>query len=276
MTDRDCERWIAIVDAEVLGESLSAAEREFEREHQAACPRCRSEASIWSTLRPSRLQVVPSAEDVDEILKLAARDDSGRTPSARGMRVSPRAIAVCSGATLIAAAAGVALWLASSESSFERGASVAAVSEKAPLVAGRYPRSTCNEVASGITLCVAAGSELSSVELAPPHRSFQLDRGHLVASIAAQPPGTSFSVATKDGKVTVVGAELGVEVAANGESWARVHQGKALARAAGAPRETFLAPEQTTHLGTDEIQPVAAAERARDLQLLSLARATEP
>lgn len=281
MTERDCERWIAIADAAVLGEPVSAADREFEREHQSACPRCRGEASTWSSLRPSRLQVVPNAEDVDEILKLAARDPSRSSPRARTVQISPRAVALGTGAALLAAAAATALWLASSEgrlvsnspiaTAVDSAPSAATTSERTPLVAGRQARATCHEVTLGITLCMTAGTELSSVELSPPHRAVQLVHGHVVASVASQPPGTSFSIATKDGKVTAVEAELGVEVSPNGESWARVHRGKAMARSAGAPRETFLAPEQATRLGSDEARPVAAAERARDSELSSLA-----
>lgn len=290
MMHRDCERWSAISDAAVLGEPVSSADRQFELEHQAACPRCRGEASIWASLRPSRLQVVPSEEEVEELLSLVATETFLVNPPPARASLPPRAVAAT--AALFAVAAGLIFWLNTPTDTAEGLKKATAFSytptpkptttaappqqpatvEREPSTAMRarhYAKDTCSEVVAGITLCVAAGSEISSMELLPPHRVVRLVRGRAVASLVPQPSGTSFSIATKDGKVTAVGTKFTVEVGAHGESWARVHHGKVVVRGTRPVGETFLLAGQATRLGSEKIEPVTSPDRVRDLRLLA-------
>jgi FecR protein len=288
MMHRDCVKWSAISDAAVLGEPVSSADREFELEHQATCARCRGEASIWASLRPSRLQLVPSEDEVEEVLSLVSTETYLVEPPAR-VTVGPRALAAT--AALLAMAAGLVLWLKTpGKDAADQGMGATAAAYSPPVTtavrppspsvtqgalptvkARHYATDTCSDVVDGITLCFAAGSEVSSMELLPPHRVVRLVRGRAVASLVPQAPGTSFSIATKDGSVTAVGTQFTVEVGSHGESLARVHHGKVVVRGSRPGAETFLVAGQATRLGSEKIEAVAAPDRSRDVRLLSRA-----
>ncbi len=271
--ERDCERWIAIVDAAVLGDPVPASDREFERDHRAACARCRGEASLWSSLRPSRLQAVPSAEDVDEIVQLFAKEASV-PPGADSPKGSWRVVAMTAGAVLMAAAAGLVLWLTSLDGAVPGRLSPSVVSPGArSLLVGRYAADTCGDAGAGVVLCVFAQSELAELELSPPRRLVRLTRGNAVASVASQPADTSFSLVTERASVTSAEATFSVDVGQHGETAVRVHEGTVQVRAAGSTTATVLGEGQAFVLGAEKIQAVSPRERESDLRLLSNANA---
>jgi ferric-dicitrate binding protein FerR (iron transport regulator) len=289
MTTRDCERWRAICDAGVLGEEVSLAEHEFELQHQASCPHCRAEASLWASLKPNRLHVLPSADEVDEVLRLVPLGPLGTRPDP-SVRPTVRRVAFAATGAALAMAAGFFLWVKTQAAPVavltplppplaavgERPRSESLAREATPSVQPapastpeRFTEDTCRDVVSGITLCVAAGSEIASMDLASPRRIVHLTKGRAIASLVPQPQGTSFSIATKDGSVTAVGTKFTVEVGSNGETLARVHHGKVVVRAPGLVGETFLVAGQGVKMGSEEVAPVSERERARDLRLLS-------
>lgn len=268
MMERDCERWIAIADAAVLGDPVSAAEQEFEREHRAVCARCRGEASLWSSLRPSRLQVVPSAEDVDEIVRLFTKKAPLASPTVAFARSPRRFLVVTAGAALLSAA-GLLFWIKSKESvEPSRLPASAATPATHAFVTGRYSADTCGNAGEGVTLCITAGSEVSDVEFSPPHGIVRLERGRAVASLTSPSHETSLSLVTEHGKVTAVGATFSVELEPHGKTAVRVHEGEVRVSATGSTTETLLGEGQASHLGAEKIETVPKDERERDLRLL--------
>jgi ferric-dicitrate binding protein FerR (iron transport regulator) len=271
VTDRDCDRWIAIADAAAVGEPVSAAERQFEREHRAVCPQCRSEASLWSSLRPSRLQAVPREEDVDEIVRLFA-SKAPVEPSTTASW-SPRAVAFAFavGAALLTAAASFVLWgeMDGGNGGPSRLPSSAAPPATLAFSTGHYAADTCGDAGAGITLCVSAGSYITKLELSTPQHRVSLARGHALASVVSPLSGESLSIVTEQGQVTTAGAQFSVEVGPEGKTRVRVHRGKVTSRAAGSKTETLLAEGQSAHLGAANVGPVSEQDRARDFRLLS-------
>jgi FecR protein len=252
VTDRDCDRWIAIADAAAVGEPVSAAERQFEREHRAVCPQCRSEASLWSSLRPSRLQAVEASTTASW---------------------SPRAVAFAFavGAALLTAAASFVLWgeMDGGNGGPSRLPSSAAPPATLAFSTGHYAADTCGDAGAGITLCVSAGSYITKLELSTPQHRVSLARGHALASVVSPLSGESLSIVTEQGQVTTAGAQFSVEVGPEGKTRVRVHRGKVTSRAAGSKTETLLAEGQSAHLGAANVGPVSEQDRARDFRLLS-------
>jgi len=289
MTDRECQKWISITDATAMGELVTELERVFEVLHRASCARCRAEAAIWSSLRPSPVHALPSALEVDEILAqlpnapLGSEDRSSVTPL-------PLRRVLGAGMASLALVAGLLLWLkmharpievtqalptavataqlTAPGSHSDRRSSVPATALNA--AADHFPDDACRNVVTGITLCMAAGSEISGLELSSPQRIVRLSRGRAIASLVPQPAGSSFTLATKDGSVTSSGTKVAVEVGSAGGTTVRVHQGQVMVRAAGAVGERLLVAGQAALMGSENVRSVDAGDRERDLKLLSL------
>jgi ferric-dicitrate binding protein FerR (iron transport regulator) len=223
------------------------------------------------------LQAVPSADEVDEIVQLFAKEASVAPPRAESPKGSRRVVAMTAGAVLMAAAAGLVFWLKSLDGAVPGPLSPSAVAPGAhSLLIGRYAADTCGDAGAGVVLCVLARSELAELELSPPRRLVRLTRGTAVASVASQPADTSFSLVTERAHVTSAGATFSVDVGEQGETAVRVHEGTVQVRAAGSTTATVLGEGQAFVLGAEKIQTVSTHERERDLRLLSDAKADAP
>ncbi|HET9955827.1 MAG TPA: FecR domain-containing protein [Polyangiaceae bacterium] len=340
MTDA-CERWMEVSDRLMVGEQISAHEREFLRVHASTCSECSVEAAALRELKPLPLHSVPSHEEVDRILQAAfasersvqvaehpVLDDSQlettllyvpkraepapgfapepeRDPRSLRERIperisqplpqrpaAPRFRAWTAGLLtacgVAAAAAGFLVFRQLPRAAIDT-ASAAVGPSPAPSVGAaqgsprvalsdsgagshevitRNQEDTCGEVLSGVTLCLTRGSEVSRVELAGADRTVYLKRGRAIASLAPQPPGTSFSIVTASGRVTAVGTVFSVEVTAEGGSIARVARGKVLVRAPAAGADHALLAGQMLRLGESESLRLTRTDQDQDLSLL--------
>jgi hypothetical protein len=127
---------------------------------------------------------------------------------------------------------------------------------------------SCSEVVQGVTVCLAAGSQISSKSLEGVDRSIELKRGLAVVALVPQPPGTTFSVATSSGKVTAVGTIFSVEVGNDGASVVRVVDGRVVVRASATGTQQPLNAGETLRIGDGRASPLTAGDRERNLALL--------
>lgn len=225
MSRFQCERWASIVDRRLLGDLPDATDARFEAEHAATCQECGRERGRWAELAllpPSQVRVPPAGPLTDA---LRARIAPQRV-AAPARQPWPWVIA------LAAAAAAVALvlhrapppipqptveqarssaFLLTSNSSDEP----AAVSEGTWLRAATTP--LCLFIEPGVRACLAAGAEATVSDLRLASRRLSLVRGRVSVSLDPQPPGTTFTVATRDGEVSAIGTLFSVEVPAGSE-----------------------------------------------------------
>jgi tetratricopeptide (TPR) repeat protein len=99
-------------------------------------------------------------------------------------------------------------------------------------------------------------------------RTISLTRGRAVVSLVPQPPGTTFSVTTRSGKVTAVGTIFSVEVDAGGASVVRVSEGRVLVQTALTQATRSLRAGEILRIGDEAPKTLAPADRERDLALL--------
>jgi tetratricopeptide (TPR) repeat protein len=117
-------------------------------------------------------------------------------------------------------------------------------------------------------------------EVDSKERFLELDRGHIVVSLARQPEGTSFSIVTAAGRVTAVGTVFSVESREDGTTIARVVEGKVAVRQKGDPASRPLRAGESFQLGNRKPSALTREDRERDLALLpaevreALSRAT--
>jgi hypothetical protein len=275
----DCQHWVDIADRAVLGERVSGDELAFVTRHEAECSGCAREAAAWRELRPAALHVVPSSDEVDEILRLAevpkAAPKVARAWQRRWMPAAAAALAAA--AAVLALVGGLRTYGPTegvetpSQPTARQGKSTQAEvgsAQPSERSVNRTQEDTCGEPVSGITVCVASGAELAAVDIAPPHRSVFLKRGHAVASLRPQAPGTSFSIKTEVGRVTAIGTVFSVEVSDDGTMTARVTHGKVMVYGAGDEPVSVLLAGQRLTLGVSGVESLPDEERERDVSLL--------
>lgn len=276
MMDR-CQAWIDISDRVLLNERVTSAERAFLREHEAVCATCARESGAWSELRPNALHSVPEPAEVEAIIESAAATTPlpSIVPVASSKRPwRQRGVAAVAAGVLITAVAATFLRLGAddphgtSEVQLRRDGvtgSLAPAPNSAAVVA--TAEDTCGEVGDGVTLCVAAGSELPTFDLDTPHRSVLLKRGRVIASLESQVLGTTtFSVITDKGRIAG-GPLYSVEVDESGAVTARVMRGSVLVHGASGRGQALLAG-QLLRLGERYSMRLPDDERERDLSLL--------
>jgi hypothetical protein len=265
----ECRRWIELSDLEAAGEVLSDEARAFQEAHVAGCAECEREAAIWRSTRPSASEAPPEARELDAVLRDVA--DRGQRERFHARR---RLAAFALTASAFACAAAVVLWLR-------------AVPKPTPIVRGDGPArvapanpstssASCSQPVAGVTVCLAADTEITRRVLDAPDRVLELGRGRAVVSLSPQPTGTSFSIGTAAGKVTAVGTIFSVEIGADGVSVARVIHGRVLVRTKTGGVAHPLRAGETLRIGENEPAPLSAADRARDMELLAVSGEGEP
>jgi hypothetical protein len=212
----------------------------------------------------------PSDQEVDNILLRATE----KAPPSHG---GGQRRWVVGAAAALALAASLALWLRTGATP----APIAAQSSTATPVPARPTQPSaptteptrsaqagCSEVVPGVLACTAEGTEITRRDLASPERFLELTRGHIVLSLEPQPQGTSFSIATAEGRVTAVGTVFSVESSERDGTVARVLEGKVVVRDGrdSAPRP--LRAGESLRLGRSKPSALTAQERERDLSLL--------
>jgi len=283
----DCRHWADIADRVVLGEGVARDELSFVTRHEAECSACAREAAAWRELRPAALHVVPNSDEVDEILRLAEVPTvaPGATQAGRRRWMPAAAAALAAAAAVLALVGGLRTYGAGegvktpSPPIAQQGKNTeakAANAQPSETPVNRTEQDTCGEPVSGITVCVAAGAELAAVDIAPPHRSVFLKRGHAVASLRPQAPGTSFSIRTDVGRVTAIGTVFSVEVSDDGTMTARVTHGKVMVYGTGDEPVSVLLAGQRLTLGVSGVESLPDEERERDVSLLEVLAPSAP
>jgi hypothetical protein len=128
---------------------------------------------------------------------------------------------------------------------------------------------SCRVVLDDVTLCLAAGSEARTDQLAGSHAVLNLVRGRAIASLAPRPPGASFAIQTAAANVRAVGTIFSVELDQHGTTVARVLRGEVAVQASAALEGEHLRAGHTLRVGTpNQTAPLTSDERKRDLALL--------
>ncbi len=290
----DCRRWTELADREAVGEPLSRDDAAFRREHPGRCTACAREEELWRGVEALGQPVTGGEGDADEaeVLRILARAREGdRSPPGEDevehvVPLFPRRRARVAGGVvaLLAAAAAVALVVrgrgAASQGervAAERAAEVDVVSGAASIdgdPASRGQRVTegalihaegriCLRIEGGVRACVEPGSEARVADLSLVHRVLELRKGRVTASLAHQPDGMRFSVATPQGSATAVGTAFSVDVpGAKGAVVVRVQEGVVLVASTSGP-EVRVGPGQETVMGSGRV--VASSPLASDV-----------
>lgn len=266
--DRYCEYWVALADRQALGEPLAEDDLTFLRDHALSCAVCSQEQAMWRELQvPSARQDEPTEDEVDRVLL-------GVAQASRAQRRTRQQVwaGVAGG---LAVAAAMALWFVDSRApaleANERGAEAPELgaSTSGAVVAGAQSAAAaaeqvaptergCAEVLAGIVLCTESQTVITRRDLSSNERVVELERGHLVVLLEPQPEGTSFSVATRDGKVTAVGTVFSVESSGDGATVTSVLEGKVRVSHSGEATAQMVAAGQRLKFG--DAAPVALTE----------------
>ncbi|MDQ2642983.1 MAG: FecR domain-containing protein [Myxococcota bacterium] len=268
----DCERWEELSDCQAIGETLSHDAEEFLRDHARACGPCGRNAALFRELRISdQPESVPSEREIDDVLL-------GVANATRQQRHVHRRLAGGVAAAL-ALAAGLALWITARDDAASGGAHSSlqaqssgpvAISEREESANPLPPsgEAGCSEVVTGVLVCMAPGTTITSKDLASKHRVLGLAGGRVVVSLVPQPAGTSFSIATEQGRVTAVGTVFSVESSDDGVITARVVEGKVIVREKDTSTGRPLRAGESLRLGSLKPSTLTVEERERDLELL--------
>jgi hypothetical protein len=245
-------------------------EREFLSGHTRTCEQCsREDAVIRGLLAPPPSDEQPSEKDADDVLRRVAER------SARDRQAWQRRwVAGASGA--LAIAAGVALWVTRNGEAPAPASSPIAVQDVRTAVVPPAANSlapppqgpSCAEVVAGVLACTGEATVITHRDVDSKERFLELDRGHIVVSLARQPEGTSFSIVTAAGRVTAVGTVFSVESREDGTTIARVVEGKVAVRQKGDPTSRPLRAGESLRLGNSKASALTQEERERDLALL--------
>jgi hypothetical protein len=268
----DCVRWTELSDREALGQPLADGEREFLYRHPQTCEACsREDAAFRGLLAPPASEEDTSDQAADDVLRRVA-ERAARERQA-GQR---RWVAGASGA--LAIAAGVAVWVTrSGDLPAPTSAPTSPVAVQSPPRSPVAPpadaleppaAAACTEVVAGILACTGEATVITRRELDSKERFLELDRGHIVVSLARQPAGTSFSIVTAAGRVTAVGTVFSVESREDGTTIARVVEGKVAVRQKDDPSSRPLRAGESLRLGNQKPTALTQEERERDLALL--------
>ncbi|PRQ08825.1 FecR domain-containing protein [Enhygromyxa salina] len=111
----DAQRWEALIDREVVGESLSDDERAFVREYEAGHPECAKERELWALAldalaEPEIDAVVDTDAELEQLGARALAAFRAEQQPAASLRQPRRRPPLAAMATL-AAAAGLLVWL---------------------------------------------------------------------------------------------------------------------------------------------------------------------
>lgn len=299
----ECLIWAALSDKTAVGDSLSAEERLFLRNHRSRCAVCASEASWWDNLgrvldEPERLTVKPS------VPRLPPSRSHFRRFVSRGTWPQ-RALVAAIATTSAAAAAAAFMWGGASHSSSEAPLLLTSASERpSSLAAVRAPNGArlafaagearvnqraavagerlaagavlsvaageaCLLVPPGVTVCVDEGTELSIETLEAGTRRFRLHKGQAVAHLEPQPAGSSFGFETPAGSVVAKGTVFSLRTAGSTVSL-RVHEGVVL-NDSGTRKSSYRAP--SVALLSHERGPAEVGDQATsDARLVELAK----
>jgi ferric-dicitrate binding protein FerR (iron transport regulator) len=268
----DCERWVELSDRQAIEETLPHDAEEFLRKHARTCRLCGRTDALFRDLRISdQPESVPSEREIDNVLLGVAR--ATRRQSQVNRRLAGGAAAA------LALAAGLALWITGRD---DGGAGGVHSSNAAPSSAAVAPperlasadpsppsaEAGCSEVVTGVVVCMAPGTSITSKDLTSKDRVLTLGGGHVVVSLVPQPAGTSFSLATEKGRVTAVGTVFSVESSDDGAVTARVVEGKVMVREKDSPAGRSLRAGESLRLGALKPSMLTVEERERDLALL--------
>jgi tetratricopeptide (TPR) repeat protein len=264
-------------DLEAAGEPLPADAFAFQTAHVARCAECAREAAIWRAVRPIRSEAAAELGEVDDVL----RDVAERRQRSQFVERRRRTLLVA-GASALACAAAVVLWfqmarrpdVVAARGLPTTGAHVTApIAQPVPSSASASATRTepsCSQPVAGVTVCLAADTEITSQTLDAAHRIVELGRGRAIVSLVPQPAGTSFSIGTPTGKVTAVGTIFSVEVGSDGASVARVIHGRVLVQAKADGIARPLRAGESLRIGAQTPTPLSALDRRRDQELLSM------
>ncbi len=266
----DCERWVELSDRQAIGQTLPHDAEEFLREHARVCRPCGQHAALFRGLRISdQPEGVPSEREIDDVLLGVARATRRQSNAHRRL---------AGGAAALALAAGLALWItgrddagaggAHSSSATQSSGAVAVPEHKASNPSPPSGEAGCSEVVTGVVVCVAAGTSITSKDLASKDRVLGLGGGRVVVSLVPQPAGTSFSIVTEKGRVTAVGTVFSVESSDDGAITARVVEGKVVVREKDTSPGRPLRAGESLRLGELKPSALTVEERDRDLELL--------
>jgi ferric-dicitrate binding protein FerR (iron transport regulator) len=287
----ECQPWIDISDREAIGDIVTEEERRFQRAHEATCQACADEAAVWRSLDGASLESVLDPRVLEQVLQAARAPQIDEQSPFSKRRPSPSRRRTVVGAVVGACALAAAFAFMARRP--PAAPSAVSVSENNPVVATVPPETlpappatlspgteahitagsspTCRMISPGATACLGAGSEVTTARLVSPRRVLDLVRGRVVVSLAPQPQGTSFGVATAAGTVTAVGTIFSVEILANGDTIARCERGEVVVKAAmgNTPEQRLLAGEQLRLGDLHAATPLTAHDRRRDLSLLT-------
>jgi ferric-dicitrate binding protein FerR (iron transport regulator) len=266
----DCVRWTQLSDRDAVGQTVAEGEREFLSLHAQTCEQCSREDAVFRAL------LAPPASD-EQPSELEAAGILGRVTErlARERQARQRRwVAGASGA--LAIAAGVAVWVTrSGDAAAPASAPIAIHSlRQAPVpppatsVTRPATASGCAEVVAGVLACTAEATVITRRDIVSNERFLELDRGHIVVSLARQPEGTTFSIVTAAGRVTAVGTVFSVESREDGTTIARVVEGNVAVRQTGDATSRPLRAGESLRLGKPKPSALTQEERERDLALL--------
>jgi hypothetical protein len=266
----DCVRWTQLSDRDAVGQTVAEGEREFLSLHAQTCEQCSREDAVFRAL------LAPPASD-EQPSELEAAGILGRVTErlARERQAWQRRwVAGASGA--LAIAAGVAVWVTrSGDAAAPASAPIAVHSlRQAPVpppatsVTRPATASGCAEVVAGVLACTAEATVITRRDIVSNERFLELDRGHIVVSLARQPEGTTFSIVTAAGRVTAVGTVFSVESREDGTTIARVVEGNVAVRQTGDATSRPLRAGESLRLGKPKPSALTQEERERDLALL--------
>lgn len=267
MSPFECERWATISDRRLLDEHIDEADERFEVEHATVCEACGLERARWAELKrlPAPTVQVPSTRALVESLR-AQLHAPHVTKQAKWPRWVAAGMAVAAAASLLvhqtrSRKRTEVVKAPHAEASIIAQASAGAVTA---LAEGAWLRATdtplCLYMTPGVRACLSPGAEATLASLSLAARRLVLVRGHVAISLEPQPPGTSFTVSTRDGDVTAVGTLFSVELPKDGGSAeARVFHGAVRLHKAGGT-EVLLRAHQRAKLADTLVQGISSED----------------
>ena len=279
MTDEmTCERWIAIFEAEMLGDPPSEGERAVVAHHEETCVGCASERAAWQALATLPKTQGDPAAVVEAVLRADLADRKPEKRLFTWRRVT--ALTLAAAAIVIAVlstrrrpivpdgpSVGAHLDTVSGDVAVD---GVRAVPGESLGVGARVTSrggSACFLVEPAVRVCLDKGATLSIGDLALAHRRIDVTEGHVVASLDPQPAGATFALSTRVGTVTAVGTAFSVDV--DGDAVvARVLHGVVVVRAGAV--EQRLSAHGRLALGSTMPGTMTRVEEHPDEALLLL------
>ncbi len=284
-----CSRWAAVSDREAIGDALSPEEQRYLQDHPAVCDSCAAFAGVQRELE-ALLE-----PDENRQSRMHRRAGGSRLPQT--MWPAPRLARVALALGALAACAAFS-WKLAEQPAPPPAAMAAHLSsvgdgvdvdgdrarEGMPLpmgavvltLAGRACldiQSATGSNAGNIHACLSPASRVRVTELDGARRRLEVLAGKLSVELDPQPPGTSFTVETREGTVTAIGTAFSVEVPEDGGPVVtRVLHGTVAVHSTYAGERRLGAHSQW--LMTGDVTRMPEDVEAREGALL--ARASEP